>query len=283
MSGAGLIIIKRRIKSVTNTHKITKAMGLVATSKLRKSREKLGVNLKYSDAFDSIMKLVLLSSNKHNIYQEGNHSAKKLYISLTSEAGLCGGYNAAVNSATIEAINNDKENSVLMIVGQKGIAFFKKHQFNTVAEYVDIPDIPGVKDAKAIVDHALNMYKNGEVGEIHVVVTRFISQSKQTVVVEKLLPLPYYEEVLVNDYTKFEPEVDEILEEIIQSYMKEKMYYYMVNSKCSEQAARMTAMDGATKNANELLDKLKLQYNRIRQGAITQEISEIVGGAEAQK
>jgi F-type H+-transporting ATPase subunit gamma len=284
MSGAGLIIIKRRIKSVTNTHKITKAMGLVATSKLRKSREKLGVNLKYSEAFDVIMNSVFLNNRKRNIYQTRNDSDKKLYISLTSEAGLCGGYNATVNNATIEAIKKDQENSQLMIVGQKGKVFFKKHQYNTVAEYVDIPDVPGPNDTKAIVAQALSMYRNGDIGEIHVVVTKFISQVRQIVEIEKLLPLPYYEEEpLVNDYILFEPQPNEILDGIVESYMKEKMLNFMLNSKCSEQAARMTAMDGATKNANELLEKLKLQYNRIRQGAITQEISEIVGGAEAQK
>jgi len=283
MSAAGLITIKRRIKSVTNTHKITKAMGLVATSKLRKSRVKLGVNLKYSEAFDVIMNSVLLNNRKPNVYQTRNDSTKKLYISLTSEAGLCGGYNATVNNETIEAIEKDKENSQLMIVGQKGKVFFKKHQYNTVAEYIDIPDVPGIDDTKAIVTQALSMYRNGEIGEIYVVVTRFISQIKQVVEIEKLLPLPYFEETLVNDYIEFEPDTNEILEGIVENYMKEKMLNFMLNSKCSEQASRMTAMDGATKNANELLDKLKLQYNRIRQGAITQEISEIVGGAEAQK
>ena len=284
MSAAGLITIKRRIKSVTNTHKITKAMGLVATSKLRKSRAKLGVNIKYSEAFDEIMNSLLLNISKHNIYQNGNSSVKKLYVSLTSEAGLCGGYNATVNNETFEAIKKDKQNSELMIVGQKGKVFFKKHQFETVAEYLDIPDVPGLEDAKRVIAHALSMYKNGEIGEIHVVITKFISQVKQIVQIEKLLPLPYYEEdTLVNDYIKFEPEANEILEGVVESYMKGKMLNFMLNSKCSEQAARMTAMDGATKNADELLDKLKLQYNRIRQGAITQEISEIVGGAEAQK
>jgi F-type H+-transporting ATPase subunit gamma len=284
MSAAGLITIKRRIKSVTNTHKITKAMGLVATSKLRKSREKLGVNLKYSEAFDVIMNSVFLNNRKRNIYQTRNDSNKKLYISLTSEAGLCGGYNATVNNETIEAIKKDQENSQLMIVGQKGKVFFKKHQYNTVAEYVDIPDVPGPNDTKAIVAQALSMYRNGDIGEIHVVVTKFISQVRQIVEIEKLLPLPYYEEEpLVNDYILFEPQPNEILDGIVESYMKEKMLNFMLNSKCSEQASRMTAMDGATKNANELLEKLKLQYNRIRQGAITQEISEIVGGAEAQK
>jgi len=283
MSAAGLITIKRRIKSVTNTHKITKAMGLVATSKLRKSRAKLGVNLKYSKVSDEIMNLVLINNTKPNIYQDGNDSVKKLYISLTSEAGLCGGYNAVVNNETIEALEKDKENSELIIVGQKGKIFFKKHQYNIVAEYTDIPDVPVFKDTKDIVAYALSMYKNGYVGEIYVVVTKFISQVKQVVEIEKLLPLPRYEEALLNDYIKFEPRVDKILESTVESYMKGKMLNYMLNSKCSEQAARMTAMDAATKNADELLDKLKLQYNRIRQSAITQEISEIVGGAEAQK
>lgn len=283
MPAAGLIEIRRRIKSVTNTKKITKAMGLVATSKLRKARERLDVNSKFYAGFDEILDEVLRSNEEANVYQNGNGSPKKLYISITSDTGLCGGYNSSVVILTTDELSKDPENSYLMVVGQKGRAFFNKAKFETVAEYVDIGDVPDLNEAKVIANHALRMYEAGEVGEIHVIYTRFVSPVKQTVEVKKILPLPNYAGAFVDELVKFEPEVNSVLLNLVDTYMVGKIIHYMFNSKVSEQSARMAAMDGATRNANDILEKLNLKYNRIRQSAITQEISEIVGGAEAQK
>jgi len=283
MPAAGLIEIRRRIKSVTNTKKITKAMGLVATSKLRKARERLDVNSKFYAGFDEILDEVLRSNEEANVYQNGNGSPKKLYISITSDTGLCGGYNSSVMNATTEELSKDPENSYLMVVGQKGRTFFNKLKFETVAEYVDIGDIPDLNEAKVIGSHALRMYAAGEVGEVNVVYTKFVSPVKQVVEVKKILPLPNYTDAALNELVKFEPQVNNLLIDLVDTYMVEKVINYMFNAKASEQSARMAAMDGATQNADEILEKLNLKYNRIRQSAITQEISEIVGGAEAQK
>ena len=283
MPAAGLIEIRRRIKSVTNTKKITKAMGLVATSKLRKARERLDVNSKFYADFDEILDEVLRSNEEANVYQNGNKSSKKLYISITSDTGLCGGYNSSVTNATIEELSKDPENSYLMVVGQKGRAYFKKRKFETVAEYVDIGDVPDLDEAKVISKHALNMYEAGEIGEINVIYTKFVSPVKQFVEVEKILPLPAVSENAGSDVVKFEPEVNELFLSLVDTYMVQRIIHYMFHAKVSEQSARMAAMDGATQNADEILEKLNLKYNRIRQSAITQEISEIVGGAEAQK
>lgn len=285
MAGSGLIGIKRRIKSVTNTKKITKAMGLVATAKLRKSREKLDINNNYYDSFEGIIKDLVDSHEGYNIYKSGNESSKKLYIVITSDSGLCGGFNGNIVNRTIDQLKVQNGDYLLNVAGEKGIAYFERFKFNINKKYVDISDLPTLKEARDISNDALGLYENGEVGEVILVYTRFISPVKQEVVFEKLLPLGTKSEDEYNyeKYIKFEPDIDSILNNAAPIYIKEKILNLMIHSKSSEQSTRMSAMDGATKNANDLLEKYKLQYNRMRQGAITQEISEIVGGAEAQK
>lgn len=285
MAGSGLIGIKRRIKSVTNTRKITKAMGLVATSKLRKTKDSLEVNNVYRDNLIDILNEVLDNHGTENVYKSGNGVKKKLYIVLTSDTGLCGAYNGNVINRAIEEIGKNKEDSLIMVVGEKGLSYFNRFSYKLRAKFIDVPDIPTLKEAKAIIETALKMYSKSEVGEIYVAYAQFISQSKQEYTVEKILPLREgsSEDIVYGNYVKFEPDTDTLLNNLIPLFMREKMLSFLIHAKASEQAIRMSAMDGATKNANELLDKLKLQYNRMRQGAITQEISEIVGGAEAQK
>jgi F-type H+-transporting ATPase subunit gamma len=277
----GLLVIKRRIRSVTSTKKITSAMGLIATSKLRKSRINLESNQGYYDSFESIIKSVAEGVVGKSIYVHGNGSNKKLYITLSSDSGLCGGFNAAVVTATVGKVSTDKANSIVMSVGQKGRGYFRRLNYDTVAEYVDIPDEPTLKEAKTISEHALSLYKNGEVGEVHVVYTKFISTVKQKVVDQVVLPLPVDKKG--GGAGEFEPEADELLEGVEGIYLKAQIFNFLLNSKASEQAARMSSMDSSTKNANDLLDALNLKYNRIRQSAITSEITEIVSGAQAQE
>lgn len=287
MAGAGLVAIKRRIKSVNNTKKITKAVSLVATSKLRRAKQNLDINNNYYNHLKKIMSRVLKDREREeNIYINGNGSNKKIYIALTSDSGLCGGFNVGVVQKTVESILKDKDNSSLIVVGEKGRTHFKKIGYEALAEYVEIPDTPTTKEAKIIIDKAFNLYKNKEIGEINVVYTEFISSVKQEVVIRKILP---FEGTLPDDeenydtYIEYEPEDYKFLNNISSIFLMQTMLNIMLNSKVSEQSSRMTAMDGATKNADDILEKLNLKYNRIRQSAITQEISEIVGGAEAQK
>lgn len=283
MAGAGLVVIKRRIKSITSTQKITKAMGLIATSKLRKVRNKLEGNDKYSTAFNSIVNGFVRGAEERSIYINGNKGRKKLYITLNSDSGLCGGFNANVVNKTAEIISKDRENSILIAVGQKGRTYFNRLRFETTAEYVDIPDVPALKEAESIAYKALDLYRKGEVGEVYIIYTRFFSTVKQVVNLEKILPLENKGGETDKGFVKFEPSIDNMIEDIVVMQLKQQILNYMLHSKASEQGSRMSAMDGATKNANELLDKLNLQYNRERQAAITQEITEIVSGAEAQK
>lgn len=283
MAGAGLIEIKRRIKSVTNTRKITKAMGLVATSKLRKTRIELERNNKYYDSIKKVAdELLKAIEDNDSTFFKGNKSDKKLYIVVSSDSGLCGGFNGNLALNLNDKVAGNKADSLVMMVGQKGISYIRKYNFDTVAEYVQIPDVPTVKEAKVISEHALKLYKNGEVGEVSIVYTHFYSPVKQVVTIDKILPLDRPKGLGRADIL-VEPNGEEIVESTFGVFLRGKILNSMMHSKVSEQSARMQAMDGATKNAADLLDSLNIQYNRIRQSAITQEISEIVGGAEAQK
>jgi F-type H+-transporting ATPase subunit gamma len=281
MAGAGLLILKRRIRSITSTQKITKAMGLVATSKLRKTREQLSLNEKYYNHFNKIMADAVVGVEDFNVFTHGNKSDKKLYIILASDSGLCGGFNSNVVNEAANALNKDRANSVVITVGQKGKLYLKRHKYETAAEFVDISDIPTLEEAAMITNKALEMYTIGEVGEVYVVYSKFFSAVKQVVTVDKVLPIAKAEGATEHTFIKIEPAAENLINEVALLYFKQKLLNHMINAKASEQGSRMQAMDGATKNANDLLDGLKIRYNRERQGVITQEITEIVGGAEA--
>ncbi|MHC1720247.1 MAG: ATP synthase F1 subunit gamma [Clostridiaceae bacterium] len=282
MAGAGLIALKRRIRSITSTQKITKAMGLVATSKLRRTRDQLALNENYYNHFNAVMADAVSNVVGNNIFTRGNKSSKKLYIILTSDSGLCGGFNSNVVAATIANISKEKENSLIISVGQKGRMYLKRYKFDTVAEFVDISDIPSLEEAGMVTNKAFDMYIKGDVGEVYIVYTKFFSAVRQMVTVDKLLPLENKKEAAKGKkFIKIEPAAEDMIDEVALIYFKQKLLNHMLNAKASELGSRMQAMDGATKNADDLLEALKLKFNRERQGAITQEISEIVGGAEA--
>ena len=181
MGAAGLLDIKKRIKSVENTKKITNAMGLVATSKLRKSRKELLVNNKFIESTEPIVRNLATTASEEgaNIYFDGNKSENKLYVVMTSDSGLCGGFNANVVSYLESLIGDKKSTSSIIVVGNKGLSYIKRNKLQTVAEYVDISDLPTVKEAKVIFDKALEMYMNGEVSEVNIVYSNFISPVKQ--------------------------------------------------------------------------------------------------------
>ncbi len=285
MGAAGLVDIKRRIKSVESTRKITNAMGVVATSKLRKCRKELSNNDVYFKAAEETIKsLAAIANDYENLdfpYFSPKNSDSKLYIVITSDTGLCGGYNNNIVSYLSSLTDDDKDKMKVITIGAKGIPYVKRAGFNTVTEYVDIPNIPTTKEVKVIYEKAVSLFNSGEVSEVYVVYTNFISPVKQVPSLEKLLPI---DKLKGEGQAKIvEPSLDIVLKDALDAYLKGKLRYLILNAKCSEESARMTAMDGATSNANDLLASLNLKYNRIRQTMITQEISEIVGGASAQK
>lgn len=281
MGAAGLIEIKRRIKSVESTRKITKAMGLVAASKLRKARKELVANEQYNNLCTEVINEVAASMPEDfdSIYYK-SFEGDKLYIVLTSDTGLCSGYNNNI----IMYLNNLVKKSggaKVVIAGSKGISYASRYGISTYAEYVDLPDIPATKDVNKIYNDAIYLYEKGEVSEVNIVYTEFISPVKQEVKSVKILPIE--NESCEDGKYIIEPDKEAVFKNAIDMYLKSQLKTCMLNAKASEHSARMTAMDGATENANDILQSLNIKFNRIRQGIITQEISEIVGGAEAQK
>jgi len=289
MAGTGLVAIKRRIRSITNTTKITKAMGLVSTSKYQKIRNKVDTNNNYLYKLEEIINQVKDNYEEDSVYLKGNKSSKKMYIVLTSDTGLCGGFNWSIVNELISKLEGNKEEYSIIIVGHKGRVIFKKLNIETVAEYVDSSDVPTQKEANTIINHALNMYSNEEIGEVHIVYKKLISALKNEVKIEKLLPLNSNNDKIGNEensnkeYVNIEEIDEKAMYEITLLFLSGKMLNSMLHSKATEHKSRMESMGSATDNANDILEKLNLKYNRIRQYAITQEISEIVGGAEAQK
>lgn len=278
MGSAGLIEIKRRIKSVESTRKITKAMNLVATSKLRKVRKELNDNEEYYKLSEEIVENLISTlpeDYESSFFNTSSNDLDKLYIVMSSDTGLCGGFNGNLVNSLNDLIE-DKSLARIVVVGSKGISYMKRYGLDTTKEYIEIPDIPTIKEVRSIYDDALFMFNNGEVGEVNLVFTEFKSAIKQEVKVEKLFPLELKKEQ--TEEFLVEPNLEEVLNSSLDIYFKCKIRRAMLHSKVSEQSARMSAMDGATQNANDILQSLHLKYNRIRQGMITQEISEIVGG-----
>ena len=281
MGAAGLIEIKRRMKSVESTRKITKAMGLVATSKLRKARKELIANEQYNNLCKEVISEVVSSMPEDfdSIYYK-SFDGDKLYIVLTSETGLCAGYNNTV-AIYLNNLVQKSGGAKVVVVGSKGISYLSRYKISTYAEYVDLPDMPATKDINRIYNDAIYLYEKGDVSEVNIVYTEFISPVKQEVKSVKILPIE--KKASREGQYIIEPNEEAVFKNAIDMYLKSQLKTCMLSAKASEHSARMTAMDGATENANDILQSLNIKFNRIRQGIITQEISEIVGGAEAQK
>ena len=281
MGAAGLIEIKRRMKSVESTRKITKAMGLVATSKLRKARKELIANEQYNNLCKEVISEVVSSMPEDfdSIYYK-SFDGDKLYIVLTSDTGLCAGYNNTV-AIYLNNLVQKSGGAKVVVVGSKGISYLSRYKISTYAEYVDLPDMPATKDINRIYNDAIYLYEKGDVSEVNIVYTEFISPVKQEVKSVKILPIE--KKASREGQYIIEPNEEAVFKNALDMDLKSHLKTCMLSAKASEHSARMTAMDGATENANDILQSLNIKFNRIRQGIITQEISEIVGGAEAQK
>lgn len=283
MGAAGLIEIKRRLKSIEGTKKITKAMGLVATSKLRKSRKELKVNEEFASIAKRNMEIV--SSIADDYLGVPNVKSIRddlvLYIIISSDSGLCGGYNNNVVSHLKNIIGNDRANVRVISLGKKGISYLNRVGFNPVEEYVDIPDVPTIKEVDIIYKRIIKLCTEQNISKVDVVYTEFHSPIKFVVKSVQLLPIEKSKNEVRAEL--IEPNLDIVYKDSLDMYLKGKLRSCILSAKCSEQGSRMSAMNGATSNAEDIISALNSKYNRIRQTMITQEISEIVGGAEAQK
>lgn len=281
MGASGLIEIKRRIKSIESTKKITKAMGFVATSKLKKVKNKLSDTFDYVNTLEKILYEIVnvLPEDYESIYIN-KRQGKKLYIVITSDIGLCGGFNFNVISF-LKNIIDDKENSEIIIIGKKGLPYLDKFGLKAKKEILDMPSVPTSVEVNELYNIIADDFKNGAVTEVNIICTIYKSPIKQEPEIIKLLPI----ERKCNKQDKYiiEPNIDTVFNNSVNLYIKSRLMECLLQSRVSEESARKMAMDGASDNATEMLRKLNIKFNRIRQGIITQEISEIVGGSEAQK
>ncbi|MCR2044704.1 ATP synthase F1 subunit gamma [Anaerosalibacter massiliensis] len=278
--------IKRRIRGISNTKQITKAMELVSSAKLRRAREKLEKTRPYfNTVLESIQEVLSSTGNIRHPFLEHREVKRSLYIVITADGGLAGGYNSNIIRLVENKIKDKKDKVDLIVIGSKGKDYFNNRGYNVIGEFINITEEPKFSDAVKIGKLAMEHYENKGVDEVVLAYTEFITTLSQDTKAIKLLPNKDVnedkkEKTSVIDY---EPSAEEVLDYLIPKYIESTVYGALIESSCSEQGSRMTAMKSATENAEEMIDELTLSYNRARQAAITSEISEIVAGAEALK
>ncbi|MFV9510410.1 ATP synthase F1 subunit gamma [Tepidibacillus sp. LV47] len=278
--------IKRRIRSVQNTQQITKAMKMVAAAKLRRAQERAEASRPYTDKIRQVIGAIAANTEdvSHPLLEK-REVKKTGYIVITSDRGLAGGYNANILrllTNTLKERHHANDEYSIFVIGRKGRDFLKKRNYPLIGEIVGLSDNPQFADIKQIAKTAVAMYADKVFDELYIVYNRFKSAISQRPVVEKLLPLTDLSNQDENFSSyEFEPSAIEVLNDLLPRYAETMIYNALLNAKASEHGARMTAMGNATDNATEMIATLTLNYNRARQASITQEISEIVGGANA--
>ena len=281
--------IKRRICSVKNTQQITKAMKLVAASKLRKSQQAILEARPYAIKLMDVLNHLAARCNSdlHPLLdvREGN---KHLFLIITSDKGLCGGFNGNIIRKTSEYLKENPQNqNSLIIAGKKGNDIFRNRPVKIVEEYIGWSKNFDYLKAQAIGQNLATLFSEKKVDKVFMIYNEFKSVMAQEVIVEQLLPivpenLEDKKDSFAVDYV-YEPDEGAILDELMKRYMTVEVYRAFLESSASEHGARMTAMDNATRNAGEMIGDLTLTYNQARQAYITKELIEIVNGAEALK
>ena len=295
--------IKRRIGSVKNTQQIMKAMNLVAASKLQKARQRMDTTRPMFDKFKKIIDEVKVSGEEIDTPFTEKREVKNIaYIVITSDRGLCGAYNTSVAKEAFSFIeeNADKGEKIIA-VGSKGHDYLRRRGKNIVYRHLGNSENMTFEDATVIGDKAVRMFLRGDVDEVYIVYTHFLSMLSSVPKIEKVLPIdtepPMESEGAapqekpeaagqsdkgkINVFMEFDPGVNEFLKDAAPLYLKMSLYGAMIESVVCEHVSRMTSMEAASRNAEEIHEDLKLEYNRKRQGLITQEIIEIVSGASA--
>ena len=282
--------IKRRRGSIQSTQQITKAMKLVATVKLQKARQRAENSKPYFQyMYKTVTSMLAKAGNVDHPYLNGGNSDKVAIVVITSNRGLAGGYNSNI-AKLVQSCGVAKENVRLYTVGKKGMDMLVRKGYEVAENFSHIIEEPTFEDAKRLSNRLLEDFTNGEIGEIYVAYTEF----KNTVVhipkMVKLLPVDasaaVEDDSQVSDVDKltlmnFEPSEEEAISLLVPKYVTSILYGAFVEAVASENGARMQAMDSATNNAEEIINDLELKYNRARQGAITQELTEIIAGADA--
>ena len=279
--------IKRRRTSIQSTQQITKAMKLVSTAKLQKARSRAEDSKAYFNCmYQTMTSLLAKAGNLDHPYVKSNGCEKKAIVVVTSNRGLAGGYNSNI-VRLITGSDFKKEDVRIYAVGGKGLELLKHRGYEVVADYSEIIEEPVYDDAKVVATRLLDDFAKGEIGEIYLAYTFFKNTVSHIPTLMKVLPVEAQEaEEEANAVDKitpmnFEPEEEEAVRLLVPKYISSILYGAFIEAVASENGARMQAMDSATSNADEMIEKLTLQYNRARQGSITQELTEIIAGANA--
>lgn len=282
--------IKRRRTSIQSTQQITKAMKLVSTAKLQKARSRAEDSKAYFNCmYQTMTSLLAKAGNLDHPYVKSNGCEKKAIVVVTSNRGLAGGYNSNI-VRLITGSDFKKEDVRIYAVGGKGLELLKHRGYEVVADYSEIIEEPVYDDAKVVATRLLDDFAKGEIGEIYLAYTFFKNTVSHIPTLMKVLPVEAQEaeegEEEANAVDKitpmnFEPEEEEAVRLLVPKYISSILYGAFIEAVASENGARMQAMDSATSNAEEMINDLELKYNRARQGAITQELTEIIAGVEA--
>ena len=292
MAGGQERILRGRIKSVQATKKITRAMELIAASRIVKAQQRVVAAVPYSDMITEVVRdLSAAGAGKDAPLLAGRSEVKNVcYVVLSADRGLCGGYNAGVLRATEGEIKQDAvqgRGHTIVAIGRKAESYFRFRGYNISQSFAGFTDNPTYAIAKEIGEYVTGLYEAGEVDRVELVYTRFITAGSQEVVQRPLVPLDHdvaeggdAKNEAGRDY-EFEPTPDTILETLLPRYIEARVYAALLNAAASEHAFRQRAMKSATDNAEELIKNLSRIMNRARQDSITTEIMEIVGGAEA--
>lgn len=287
---SGLRDIKKRIKTVKNTQKITGAMKLVAASKLRKAQEAITAQRPYAVELGQMLRRVASRTETaeglapHPLLEV--HEPKRvLLVVVTSDRGLCGAFNANIIREAERFVAEEKSNFEaieLATIGRKGGDYFKRHMADSVQDHPGIFEDLNFRHARDIAEKIAERYVESELDAVYVLFNQFNSAISQSVQVERLLPVVQDELPEGPDVEyEYEPTKESVLEQLVPRYVASVLWRALLDSSAAEHGARMTAMDNASRNAKEIVEKLTLQYNRARQSAITMELMDIVGGAEA--
>jgi F-type H+-transporting ATPase subunit gamma len=285
-------LLKRRIRSVKNTKQITKAMELVAAAKMRRVQEAAARSRIYSDATISILRRLTGSVEaQHNIYFAPPSSKGKLYIIFNSDSGLAGAYNANIINAAHKAFTEDRQKGLqpaVIVFGRKGARHFSRLAgINFLAEYENIPDNPDINVFAGVLETIKNGVNGGNFSNVTLIYTESISTMVQRVRLLQLIPVQEQAPETVEKENErqityeFEPDAESVLQSALSLYFESSIHRARVEAAASEHAMRMMAMNNANRNAGDLIDNLTLELNATRQAAITQEMAEIIGGANA--
>lgn len=286
---AGAKEIRTKIASVRNTQKITKAMEMVAASKMRKTQERMAASRPYSESIRKVISHIAKGSIDYKHPFLTPREVKKVgYLVVSTDRGLCGGLNVNLFKTVLNELKAQEDKGIrarVGLIGNKAVSFFQSVGVEIKSQVTGLGDTPAIEDLVGIINGMINSYREGEIDEVYIVYNRFINTMSQKPTVEQLLPLPALEnDNLENkgswDYL-YEPNPKVLLDSLLVRYLESQVYQAIVDNLASEQAARMVAMKAATDNAGNLINELQLVYNKARQASITNELNEIVAGAAA--